>query len=344
MAAAFAAAYQPPPEDHDEARDGQMSLLEHLDELRTRIIRSCMAIGVGMLIAFVFIERLVNLVLARTRRMLPSGAVLIYTSPTEAFSLYVNIALIAGILLAAPVIMFQVWRFIAPGLYANEKKFAIPFVLLTTIGTISGAAFSHYIVFPYMIAFFGTFSSATLVFMPKVEDAFDLYGKMLIGMSVVFQIPTVVFFLAKMRLVTARFLWRNFQYAILIIFIVAAVLTPSLDPWNQTIFAAPMIVLYLVGIVIAWIVGPKRGEEPAARDAGREHHRHDERRRRVRPRGRARVARLGRAPVRAAAPTRGSMPPAPLPLAPRRRPIAHGSPRAPAMRSSRAAGPRPPRA
>ena len=265
MAAAFAAAYQPPPEDHDEARDGQMSLLEHLDELRTRIIRSCMAIGVGMLIAFVFIERIVNFVLAPTRRMLPSGAVLIYTSPTEAFSLYVNIALIAGILLAAPVIMFQVWRFIAPGLYANEKKFAIPFVLLTTIGTISGAAFSHYIVFPYMIAFFGTFSSATLVFMPKVEDAFDLYGKMLIGMSVVFQIPTMVFFLAKMRLVTARFLWRNIKYAVLTSFVVAAVLTPSADPWNQTVFAVPMIGLYLVSIGIAWIAGPKHDKATSRR-------------------------------------------------------------------------------
>ena len=235
-----------------------MSFLEHLDELRTRIIRSCIAIGGGMLIAFVFIERIVNFVLAPTRRMLPAGAILIYTSPTEAFSLYVNIALITGILLAAPVIMFQVWRFIAPGLYANEKKFAIPFVLLTTIGTISGAAFSHYIVFPYMIAFFGTFSSVNLVFMPKVEDAFDLYSKMLIGMSVVFQIPTIVFFLAKMRVVTARFLWRNLKYAVLISFVVAAVLTPSADPWNQAVFAAPMIGLYLISIGIAWIVGPKR--------------------------------------------------------------------------------------
>jgi Sec-independent protein secretion pathway component TatC len=109
-----------------------------------------------------------------------------------------------------------------------------------------------------LIAFFGTFSSADLLFMPRMADSFDLYAKMLIGLSVVFQIPTVVFFLAKMGLVTARFLWRNIKYAILVIFIVAAFLTPSADPYNQMIFAAPMIGLYLISIGIAWVVGPKR--------------------------------------------------------------------------------------
>ena len=235
-----------------------MSFLEHLDDLRKRIIRSCLAAGVGMVIAFVFINHIVTFVLAPMRRALPPGTTLIYTKPTEAFSLYINIALIAGTLLAAPFIMFQVWRFIAPGLYANEKKLAIPFVVLTTAGAVGGAAFSHYIAFPYLIAFFGTFSSADLLFMPRMADSFDLYAKMLIGLSVVFQIPTVVFFLAKMRLVTARFLWRNIKYAILIIFIVAAVLTPSADPYNQMLFAAPMIGLYLISIGIAWIVGAKR--------------------------------------------------------------------------------------
>jgi sec-independent protein translocase protein TatC len=254
--AALATAYQLPPEEPDDPREGRMSFLDHLDEIRTRLIRVCVAVAAGMVIAFVFIDRLVAFVLAPMRRVLPAGANLIYTNPTEAFSLYVSIALIAGTLLAAPFIMFQIWRFIAPALYANEKRFAIPFVLLTTVGAVSGAAFSHYIVFPYMIAFFGTFSSADLMFMPKIDDSFDLYVKMLIGMGIVFQIPTVVFFLAKMRLVTARFLWRNIKYAILIIFIAAAVLTPSADPWNQTVFAAPMIGLYVISIGIAWIVGP----------------------------------------------------------------------------------------
>ena len=261
--AALATAHQLPPEEPHDSDDGRMSFLDHLDELRRRIIWSCVAVAVGMVIAFAFIERLVTFVLDPMRRVLPPGTTLIYTKPTEALSLYVTIALIAGALLASPLIMFQFWRFIAPGLYANEKKFAIPFVLLTTIGGVSGTAFGHYIVFPYMMIFFGTFSSADLVFMPRIEDSFGLYVKMLIGMTIVFQIPTVVFFLAKMRLVTANFLWRNIKYAVLIIFIVAAVLTPSADPWNQAIFAAPMFGLYVLSIGIAWLVSPKRETTPA---------------------------------------------------------------------------------
>ena len=109
-----------------------------------------------------------------------------------------------------------------------------------------------------MMAFFASFNTPDLAFMPKVEDVFDLYTKMTLGMAIIFQMPTVVFFLAKMKLVTARFLWKQLRYAILITFIIAAVVTPTGDPMNQTIFAAPMIILYLLSIVIAWIVGPKR--------------------------------------------------------------------------------------
>jgi sec-independent protein translocase protein TatC len=153
--------------------------------------------------------------------------------------------------------MYQVWLFIAPGLYANEKKLAIPFVLMSTIGFIAGALFNHYVVFPWMMTFFASFNTPDLVFMPKLEDVFSLYTKMLLGMGIVFQMPTVVFFLAKMKMVTWRFLARNFKYAVLIIFVAAAVITPSGDMVTQTIFAAPMIGLYLLGILIAWVVGPK---------------------------------------------------------------------------------------
>lgn len=248
-------------EPDDDLGGGRMGFLDHLEELRKRLIRSCLAIAAGMLVAFLFVDRLADFVLAPTLRMLPPGTTLVFLRPGEAFSFDLDISLIGGVVLAAPFVMYQVWRFIAPGLYAKEKKFAVPFVVLTTIGTIGGAAFSHYIMFPSMIAFLGTFSSRALKFTPRLEDTFDLYKNMLIGMVVVFQIPTVVFFLAKMRVVTARFLWRNIKYAILIIFIAAAVLTPSADPWNQTVFAAPMVGLYLISIGIAWIVGPKRENE-----------------------------------------------------------------------------------
>src|SRR6476646_2910646 len=154
MAAAAARAYQLPPEEPEHGM-GRMSLREHLQELRKRLIRCCFAIAGGMAVAFIWIEPIVSFVLAPARAALPSGSPLIFTQPAEAFALYINVALIAGAVLASPVIMWQVWRFIAPGLYAGEKKLAIPFVLLTSGGAVAGAAFSHYIIFPYMLAFFG---------------------------------------------------------------------------------------------------------------------------------------------------------------------------------------------
>jgi sec-independent protein translocase protein TatC len=253
-------------EEQQERRgDGQMGFLDHLDELRTRIIRSLVAVGAGMLLAFIFVERIADFVLAPTLRMLPPGATLIYTKPGEGFSFYLDVALIGGIVLAMPFVTYQVWRFIAPALYANERRYVIPFVILATAGSLAGALFSHYILFPGMIGFFGTFSSRTMKFTPRLEDTFDLYKNMLLGMVAVFQLPTLVFFLAKMQLVTARFLWRHIDYAVLIIFVVAAVLTPSTDPWNQAVFAAPMIGLYLLSIVLAWLVEPRRGREKAGR-------------------------------------------------------------------------------
>ena len=254
-------AYPVPPsddEDDDSPAAGKMSFLEHLDELRKRIVNSAIAIGVCVVVGFAFINRIVDFILAPTRKALPPGVKLIYTEPGEAFSLYVQIALIMGVVLAAPFIMYQVWKFIAPGLYSNEKRMAVPFVLFTTIGFVLGAAFNHYIAFPFMMAFFASFNTPDLAFMPKLEEVFGLYTKMLLGMGVVFQMPAVVFFLAKMKMITARFLLSNFKYAFLIIFIAAAVITPTGDMMTQTIFAAPMVVLYIISIVIAWVVGPKR--------------------------------------------------------------------------------------
>jgi len=153
--------------------------------------------------------------------------------------------------------MYQVWLFIAPGLYANEKRLAIPFVALGTTGFITGTIVNHYLTFPFMMRFFASFNTPDLVFMPRLEDVFDLYTKMLLGMGLVFQMPMVVYTLAKLRMVTARFLLRHFKYAFLIIFIVAAVITPTGDMVTQTIFAAPMVALYVVSIFIAWFVRPK---------------------------------------------------------------------------------------
>src|SRR5881296_3310211 len=246
-------------EDDDPSAPGaKMSFLEHLDELRKRIVNSCIAIGVGVGATFYWINQIFNFILAPTRRALPPGVKLIYTQPGEAFSLYITVALIAGVVVATPFIMYQVWMFIAPGLYSNEKRMAYPFVFFTTVGFVAGAAFNHYVSFPFMMAFFASFNTPDLAFMPKLEDVFGLYSKMLIGMGIVFQMPAVVYFLARMKLISARFLAKNFKYAFLIIFVVAAVITPTGDMMTQAIFAAPMVGLYLLSIAIAWIVGPKR--------------------------------------------------------------------------------------
>ena len=248
----------PDDEDDDSSAAGKMSFLEHLDELRKRIVHSAIAIALCVAGGFYWINQIVNFILAPTRKALPPGVKLIYTQPGEAFSLWVQIALIMGVVFASPFIMYQVWMFIAPGLYSNEKRLAIPFVFFTTVGFVLGAAFNHYIAFPFMMVFFASFNTPDLAFMPKLEDVFGLYSKMLLGMGVVFQMPTVVFFLAKMKMVTARFLLKHFKYAFLIIFVAAALITPTGDMMTQAIFAAPMVALYILSILIAWIVGPKR--------------------------------------------------------------------------------------
>jgi sec-independent protein translocase protein TatC len=255
-----------PPDDDDEFSAGKMSFLEHLDELRKRIINAVLGVLVGVIVSFFFIQEIYVFLTGPAVRSLPPGRQLMYTQPGEAFSLYVQISLIAGAVFASPLIMYQVWKFIAPGLYTNEKRFAIPFVLFSTIGFIGGAAFNHYLAFPFIMVFFGSFDTPSLAFMPRLADVFGLYTKLLLGIGVVFQMPTVVFFLAKMGVVSARFLIKQFKMALLLIFIIAAVITPTGDPMTLGIFAAPMIVLYGVSIVVAWLFGPKRngGAEEAA--------------------------------------------------------------------------------
>jgi len=243
----------------DEGEDGgaKMGFLEHLDELRTRLIRSCVAIAGGMLLSAVFVSRLTEVILAAIESTVPAGSSLIYTRPGEGFAFYFDVALMSGFVLAAPFVSYQVWRFIAPGLHANEKRLVVPFVLLAAGGAIVGALFSHFVLFPSMMSFFASFDSPRMHFLPRVDDTFALYKNMIIGMVAVFQIPTLIFVLARLRLVTAGFLWQHLKYAVLVAVVAAALLTPSSDPWNQLVFAAPMIVMYVMGIGIAWLVRPR---------------------------------------------------------------------------------------
>jgi len=249
--------------DDDVEIGGRMSFLEHLEELRKRIVYACFGIAVGVGASFFFIQQIYDFLLAPAIATLPEGSKLIYTQPTEAFSLYINISLIAGIVFAAPFIMYQVWQFIAPGLYSNEKRFVIPFVLFSTLGFLAGAAFNHYVAYPFIMIYFASFNTPNLSYMPQLSYVFGLYVKMLVALGLVFQMPTVVFFLAKVGVVTAKFLLAQFKYAVLLIFIAAAVITPTGDPMTLMVFAVPMVTLYVFSILVAWLVGPKRDKSPA---------------------------------------------------------------------------------
>lgn len=246
----------PAPDDTaDEHEDGggKMSFLEHLDELRTRLIISATALLAGFLVAFAFISPLFEFIMRPLQEILPNDGRLVYTEPTEAFFLYIKIAALAGLMLAIPVILYQMWRFVAPGLYAREKRFAIPFVMLTSLFFIGGALFSHFVLFRLAWGFLADFGTDYMEFMPRIQPAFSLYVRLTLACGAVFQMPTLVFFLARVGAVTPRFLLRNTKYAVLLIFIFAAILTPTGDPVTLTVMAAPMILLYGLSILIAWI-------------------------------------------------------------------------------------------
>jgi sec-independent protein translocase protein TatC len=245
-------------DDAPEEGAGKMSFLEHLDELRKRIIWAVGGIVVGFAVAILFINRLWDFVIRPMQQLLPAGQKLVFTDPTEALMLYVKLAVVAGIIVASPLVMSQVWLFISPGLYSKEKKAAVPFVLLSSSLFVAGTAFAHYFVFPLTWQYLGSFANDTLVFMPRIEPAFGLYMKLVLTFGLVFQMPALVLFLARLGLVTAGFLWRNTKYAILIMAIVGAVLSPGTDPVGQVAMAGPMFLLYMFSIVLAWIFGKKR--------------------------------------------------------------------------------------
>jgi sec-independent protein translocase protein TatC len=258
----------PPPEDGDldDQGGGKMSFLDHLDELRRRLVACAISLAVGTLVAVFFIDRIFDFIMIPLYERLPKGSTLIYTEPTEAFMLKVKIALLGGLVIGAPLIMYQLWRFIAPGLYAHEKRFALPFIIMSSSFFVGGAAFNHYVLFPIAWSFLAGFSNEYMMFMPRIEPVFSLYAMLMLAMALVFEMPAVVLVMARMGLVTAGFLWRHIKYAVLVIFIVAAVITPTGDMVTQSLMAGPMIVLYLLSILLALIFGKRRRKaDPAER-------------------------------------------------------------------------------
>jgi sec-independent protein translocase protein TatC len=251
-----------PEPDWDDPGDpdagGKMSFLDHLDELRRRIIYSIVAVLVGFGIAFYFINDLFDFIMRPMQGMLPPGQTLIYTDPSEAFFLQIKIGLLAGLIVASPVVFSQVWLFIAPGLYSHEKKLAIPFVLMSTVFFAAGAAFSHYLVFPIVWKFFVSFTNSYLTFTPRVEPAFAMYLRLILALGLTFELPTIVLFLARMGMVTPRFMFRNFKYAVMIIVVASAVLSPDGGGVGMVAMGGPVLVLYVFSIGLAWLFGKKR--------------------------------------------------------------------------------------
>jgi sec-independent protein translocase protein TatC len=244
----------------DESREdgARMSFLEHLDELRKRILYSIYGIVVACIVPFWYAGRLYDGMTGYFHQVLPDTVKMIYTDASDGFMLSMKLCILVGLVLSAPWVFTQVWLFVAPGLYLREKKIVIPFVFCSTVLFFLGAAFNHYIAFLAMWRFFAQYSNQFVQFTPTIKEAFDMYSTMALGLGAVFEIPILMFFLARFGIVTWRFLARQWKYATVLIFIVAAIITPSPDIPTQLIFAAPMFLLYGLSIAVVWMFGRSR--------------------------------------------------------------------------------------
>jgi len=238
-----------------------MSFLEHLDELRSRLIRSLLSLVVGFGICWGFREQIFHVLVQPLRRAFPEVR-LIYTSPTEALLLYMKMAFFAGIFLAAPYLLYQLWAFVSPGLYRHEKAYSVPFILFGSLFFAGGALFGHLVLFPIAFNFLGGFGGPEIEFLPKISEYWTFYSWFLLGLGAVFQLPVLIFVLARIGLVTPRFLLRHFKWAVLASFVVAAVITPTPDVVTQSLLALPMLGLYLLGVAVAWLFGKARRKPP----------------------------------------------------------------------------------
>jgi len=236
--------------------ESKLPFTTHLEELRRRLIYAVVAIVLGAIIAFLFSKQLFYFLAQPLVKILPPNQPMIFTALTEAFFTYFKVALLAGFFLACPIVFYQLWKFIAPGLYEHEKKFVIPFVISATAFFILGGAFAYYIVFPFGFKFFLGFSTDYLKLLPKMNEYFSLSLKLIFAFGIVFEMPVITFFLAKMGVVNGEMLSSKRRYAIVLVFVVAALLTPP-DVGTQLLMAGPLILLYEVSVWVARIFGRK---------------------------------------------------------------------------------------
>jgi len=243
-----------------QSGDESMGFLDHLDELRRRLIYSAAAIVVGFLICWIFSEQLFLYLSEPIAPFLKEGEGLAFTKLADPFLLYMKVAFLASIFLTSPFIITQAWLLISPGLYRKEKRYGIPFIFFSTLFFIGGAAFGYYVAFPRVCGFLlggGEQFKAIIT----VREYLSTLNKILLGLGLVFEMPILVFFLARLGLITPRFMIKNLRYAVLLIFIIAAIITPTPDIPTQCLFAGPMLLLYLFSILVALVFQKRKKEE-----------------------------------------------------------------------------------
>lgn len=243
-----------------------MSLMEHLDELRKRIVNCAIYLAAGFFLCWFLRDRIVELFQAPLVRI---NKTLMFTHPMDALNLDMQAALTAGAILASPLILYQVWLFIAPGLYQKERRFVIPFMAATIGLFLTGASFGYFFVLPAAIQILIVGFGHNFTPMISIEDYTGFFLSVILGLGISFELPILIFFLALFGIVSPQFLWKNFRYAILVVFLVAGIICPMPDPLSMCIYATPMLVLYLIGIGVAWWVHPSRRRAKAAAESAK---------------------------------------------------------------------------
>ena len=258
----------PPPDDSDEPEEERgmlrMSFMEHLEELRSRILRALAGMVIAFLVSMIFAKNLWLVVQSPATAALTHLGInpprLVYITPMEGFNIiWLKMPLLISIFLASPWVLYQVWAFVSPGLYKREKRWAAPFILCTAGLFIAGGCFAYFVVFGFGLEFLlGIGRDVNVTPMVTISEYFDLFVNVTLGVGLVFEMPVIIFFLTLLRLASPRFLLRHSRYAILVITVIAAMVTPTTDAFNMTIFAVPMILLFYVGIFASHLLVLKR--------------------------------------------------------------------------------------
>ena len=240
--------------------DEKMPFTRHLEELRKRIVVCSIAIGIGFIISYGFKEKIFHYLTIPLISVMQADDKLIFTGLPEAFFTYLKVSLLSGLMLAAPVLLYQFWVFVAPGLYDKERKLLIPIVFLSSFFFIGGALFGYFIVFPFGFKFFLGFATETIKALPSMREYLTFSSKLLLAFGLVFELPLVITFLARLGIVTVEFLKKNRKYALLLFFVFAAILTPP-DVVTQIMMAFPLMLLYEISILGARVFGKKKSQK-----------------------------------------------------------------------------------